>query len=325
MFPVTYSTLACEALMTRVLPKYDIGPVASCQMWNRGLSDIYLVNTPSNTYILRVSHAHWRTKTEIIFELELLAFLHQRQIPVAPPLPAKDEKLCIEINAPEGIRYAALFTYAPGQVALGDLSPTQGSQLGETVARLHRTAADFRSQAVRRPLTLDYLLDDSVAAIAPFLDSRPSDLTYLTNTVDSIKELLHDFPQSTPFWGICWGDPHSGNAHFTQDGQITLFDFDQCGYGWRAFELAKFLQVSIRTGMGRGIREAFLKGYQSIQAVTDPELAALQTFTQTAHIWMWAISLNTAKLHHYSKLDQSYFTHRLEQLKMLKSPEWQLF
>ncbi|WLT40042.1 hypothetical protein NON20_10690 [Synechocystis sp. B12] len=27
-----------------------------------------------------------------------------------------------------------------------------------------------------------------------------------------------------------------------------LFDFDQCGMGWRAFDIAKFLQVSMQSG-----------------------------------------------------------------------------
>ena len=325
VFPVTYSTLACDALMVRVLPYYGIESVTNCQLWNRGLSDVYIVETAAEAYILRISHAHWRTKSEIMFELELLLHLQQRQIPVAPPLTTADGRLCIDIQAPEGSRYATLFTYAPGQVAIGDLSRTQGYRLGETVAQLHQAATDFRSQAQRQTLTLDYLLDDSLTAIAPFLRTRLDDLTYLNTVIDSIKAQLQDFPQEPPYWGICWGDAHSGNAHFTSDNQITLFDFDQCGYGWRAFELAKFWQVAIRTGMGQCIRDAFLKGYQSIQAVTELELAALQTFTQAAHIWMWAICLNTAKLHHYSMLDPSFFTHRLEQLKMLRSPEWQLF
>ena len=194
-----------------------------------------MVNTPTTPYVLRVSHAHWRTKSEIDFELELLVFLRQRHIPVACPIPTHSGDLSIEINAPEGKRYATLFTYAPGQVALGDLNLAQGHKLGETVAQLHQVAVDFHSQAYRHPLTLDYLLDDSLEAIAPFLQHRSQDLAYLVRVIDQIKTQLQDFPQDPPFWGICWGDPHSGNAHFTDDNHVTLFDFDQCGYGCAGF------------------------------------------------------------------------------------------
>jgi Ser/Thr protein kinase RdoA (MazF antagonist) len=124
---------------------------------------------------------------------------------------------------------------------------------------------------------------------------------------------------------VCWGDPHSGNAHFTPDNSVTLFDFDQCGYGWRAFEMAKFLEISLRTGTSRKIRDAFFNGYQAIEPLTEFEVNSLQAFTQVAHFWVWSISLSFAKIHNYSRLDRTYFSLRLERLKRLRAPEWQLF
>ncbi len=325
IFPVTYSTLASDAIVHQVLPAYDIGQATSCQLWHRGLSDVYFIEMPTTHYVMRVSHAHWRSKAEIAFELELLVFLKEHNIPVASPLVTTAGDLYIEIKAPEGQRYAALFEYAPGQIAQGDLDQLQGYTLGETVARIHKAATDFQPHSQRQPLTLDYLLDDSLEVIAPFLCDRNSDLTYLIDIIDEIKTQLQDIPKEPPYWSICWGDPHSGNAHFTEDNSITLFDFDQCGYGWRAFEIAKFLQTSLRTGMHRKARDAFLEGYQTVQTVTSKELNGLQAFTQTAHIWMWAINLTHAKIHNFSRLNSSYFSHRLAQLKLLHSPDWQLF
>lgn len=325
VFPVSYSTLAIEALVSRVLSCYDIGLVTQCQFWNRGLSDVYLVETATASYVLKVSHVRWRSQSDIDFELDLLDFLRQRRIPVAYPLRSRSGQLAIAVQAPEGTRYAALFIYAPGRVALGDLNPTQGKTLGETVAKLHLAAADFQTQTPRQPLTLNYLLDDSLQLIAPFLQPKPQNLDYLSATIEQIKQQLQGLPQDPPFWGICWGDPHSGNAHFTSDDQVTLFDFDQCGYGWRIFEIAKFFQVALCTGVSKTVRDAFVQGYQSLHQVTEDELSCLQALTQTAHIWTWAIGLNYALTHNYSRLDYHYFKQRLEQLKMLKSPDWQLF
>jgi Ser/Thr protein kinase RdoA (MazF antagonist) len=169
------------------------------------------------------------------------------------------------------------------------------------------------------------LLDDSLKKIAPFLKDRKQDFLYLYDLVEQIKVGLKCLEKKPPFWVVCWGDPHSGNAHFTADNEVTLFDFDQCGYGWRAFDIAKFLQISLRTGISRKLRDAFLSGYQSIDQLTASELTSLQAFTQTAHIWMWAISLETAMLHNWSSLDDSYFSKRLSQLRNLNSHDWQLF
>lgn len=322
-FPVSYSTLACDALVSQILPKYRIEPVQDCQLWHRGLSDIYIIETSIKSYILRVSHHHWRSKSETQFELELLDFLWKQEIPVSHGLRTWDNQLSVEINAPEGTRHAALFTYAPGQVPLGDLNSTQSCQLGQTVARLHQVSKDFHTDHYRSPLTLEYLLDNSVATIAPFLRSPSSDSSDLYSKTEQIRAQLADFPKNSTLWGVCWGDPHSGNTHFTPEGNITLFDFDQCGYSWRIFDIAKFLQVSLQAGLGRSSRDAFLQGYQQISPLTDWEKYALPAFIQVAHIWSWAIALQSAKMYDYSRLDCSYFSRHLQQLKRLESKDWQ--
>lgn len=324
-FPAVYSTLSPQALIELVVNNYDLGSVHRCLLWNRGLSDIYLVESDTHSYILRISHHHWRSRLEIDFELELLDFLHQRQLPVAYPIATTDKALFVTIPALEGERYAALFSYAEGSIPLGDLDSTQSQILGEVLGKLHETGLDFTYPAAPKTLSLDYLLDNSLNAISPFLQENDRDLDYLKYKARDIREKLAILPQKAPYWGICWGDPHSGNTHFTQDNKIAIFDFDQCGYGWRAFDVAKFLQVSLSAGISKKVRDAFFEGYQTIQSLTEIELNCLQALTQTAHLWHWAINIEDAAVHCWSRLDRSYFKKRLEQLKCLDSSSWQLF
>lgn len=324
LFPVVYSTLAGEALVDRVLSQYKLDEVLACRLWNRGLSDIYLVETISALYVLRVSHAHWRNHSATQFELEFLDFLRQRDLPVAYPLTSLDGRLAIEILAPEGKRYAALFIYAPGQIPLGDLNVTQATGLGKALARIHGAGQEFASGSYRQPLSLDYLLDRSVTAIAPFLLDRPEDRDYLQQVADALHGQLHNLPRRSPCWTVCWGDPHSGNVHFTGDDKPTLFDFDQCGYGWRAFDLAKFFQVSMRAGLSRSVRLAFLAGYEAQSPLLVQERQLLGPLTQVAHLWAWAIALDWQQLHSHSRLGQGYFSDRLAQLRYVQSADWKL-
>jgi len=323
IFPISCSTLDVRALITEILSCYPIDTVEKCKFWHRGLSDVYSVKTQTSRYFLRISHQHWRCQTEIEFEVELLDFLHHHQLPIAYPLRTIDGQLFIEINAPEGKRYAVLFVKAPGQVAIGDLNINQSLKLGATVAKIHQVSLNFQPSVQRQPLNSDYLLESSLVAIAPYLKNRPTDLNCLADIVFQLKAQLQNLPHTPPFWGICWGDPHSGNAHFTSDDQITLFDFDQCGYGWRSFDIAKFLQVSLQSGLSKKVREAFLVGYEEINPLTELEKNHIQALTQTAHIWAWAISIINAEQFNYSRLDPGYFTRHLEQLKRLHSPDWQ--
>jgi Ser/Thr protein kinase RdoA (MazF antagonist) len=325
LFPVTYSTLSPDALMTHLLSQYDIGELLSCEFWCRGLSDVYLVETRVAQYVLRVSHAHWRSRAEVGFELELLEFLNQKRVPVAYPLRTKVGELWIAIQAPEGDRYAALFIYAPGCVPIGDLNPAQSYTLGRSVAQLHEVGQGFKSEFVRSPLNLDYLLDQSIEVIQPFMVDRRSDWLSLLETAEDLQRSLSSISTDSRYWVLCWGDPHSGNVHFTSDDRLMMFDFDQCGYGWRAFEVAKFFQVAIRGGVSLQVRSAFLTGYQSRTPLEVWELERLRAFTQVSHIWSWAIALTHAKIHNYCQLDYHFFNRRLEHLKRLRSPDCHLY
>lgn len=316
---VTYSTVALEAVTAAVAQHYDIGVVKNCRFWYHGLSDIYLIETSINRYIFRISHHHWRSRSEILFELEFLTFLRYHQLPVASPLHTKTGELCLEIEAPEGTRYGALFEYAEGSVPLGDCNYTQSHKLGETVAKIHQVSRNFSSSSERSPLTPSLIVDESIRIIAPFLEKQTDHLRTLLSIAGKVKDELEHLPMTPPYWTVCWGDPHSGNAHFTHDDQLMLFDFDQCGYGWRAFDVAKFRQVSLQAGCSHTIREAFLDGYESIIPLTPIELDALQALSMAAFIWGWGIHLNRALYFDYSRLDDYYFNRRLEKLKQLQS------
>ena len=325
VFPAIYSTLSPQALIEGVLVEYEIGAIVKCLFWHRGLSDIYLVKTDARSYILKISHHHWRSESDIRFELEFLDFLHQHQLPVAYPLRTTANKLFVTVNAVEGDRYAALFPFAPGTVPQGDLSIEQSQIMGQTLGKIHQASLEFENSTQRQALNSEYLLDRSLEKIEPYFGDRQEDRDYLQNAVNGIKQQLSFLESSSPPWSVCWGDPHSGNVHFTSDNQITLFDFDQCGYSWRIFDIAKFLQVSLNAGINSRVRDAFFQGYQKIYSLTDAETSSLQCLTKIAHIWAWAISIETVAFHSWSKLDSFYVNRHLNQLKRLSSQEWQLF
>ena len=323
-FPTVYSTLSSEALRIQVLPQFGLGGIQGVHFWHRGLSDVYLIQTQSEQYILRISHHHWRSRGEVYFELEFLAFLQQCGLPISAPLPTHTGRLAVELSAPEGMRYAALFRRAPGDVLMGDLDQEHGRLLGQTLAHMHQASHEFRSSHYRPPLDSDLLLRRSLTTIEPFLGDRPDDWQYLCERVAAIEEMMVRLADQSPLRVVCWGDPHSGNVHFL-NRRPTLFDFDQCGYGLRAFDLAKFLQVSLQAGLNKRNRDAFLAGYRQIVTLTAEEDAALQLLTQAAHIWSWAIGITIGMVHDYSRLTPRYFTQRVQQLRRLNSKDWALF
>lgn len=288
--PVIHSIPSGEALIASVLPNYPISKPHSCLLYKRGLNDTYLVETDRERYILRVYRRGWRTKEEIDFELELLAFLHNKNQPVAYPIGREDGSFPTEIAAPEGKRYAALFSYAPGRAVNEKLDSKQSQRLGEVLAIIHQTLDNFNSSFSRPHLNNEYLLDWAMGKIAPLYQHRRSDIEYLHTQIEQIKTQLEalKLPYIAPAYGICVGDVHSGNAHFNEQNQPTLFDFDQCGYGWRAFDIAKFMHIAI-TWKIDVIRNSFLEGYQAVRQLDTVELASIPIFVKAAHIWVMGI------------------------------------
>lgn len=317
---VIHSIPSGEALEQNVLCHYQLGNFQSCRLLKRGLNDTYLVETEQNRYILRAYRYGWRTKEEIDFELELLDFLHKSNLAVSYPIEKLIGGFTTAIAAPEGTRYTALFSYACGKAVDKKLNSEQSRKLGETVATIHEATNNFKSSFSRPELNNEDLLDASINAVAPLYKHRKTDIEYLYKQAEKLKSKLMalNLPKYPPFHGVCIGDIHSGNAPFTQLNQPTLFDFDQCGYGWRSFDIGKFINTSIAWKIDSKIISSFLDGYQTIRQISNIEVEAMPLFTKIAHLWVMGISASVVgDVLPYGWFTDDWFDNNLKLFKIL--------
>jgi Ser/Thr protein kinase RdoA (MazF antagonist) len=291
LFPVTHSLLSPDALGRYVQTGYAIGEVRSCALLQHNLNDTYVVDATAGRYILRVSQAERatgygrRTREDILFELDLLQHLAHKGVPVAAPLVQRDGTRASAVQAPEGVRHLALFTYAAGEPVT---PPTQTEALargyGAAMAALHTATDDFASTHPRFALDLDFLLAKPLAVVQPYLAHRPDDWRSLSALGAAAAERLAMLQARGLDHGVCHGDAQGGNAHVTPDGTITFFDFDVCGTGWRAYDIAVFFWGAalgkVRLGWDAQTVDrlcaAYLSGYQERRLLgpTDREAIA---------------------------------------------------
>ena len=59
---------------------------------------------------------------------------------------------------------------------------------------------------------------------------------------------------------------------------IALIDFDDCGYGWRMFEIATALLKNRKEPHFDLIRDALIEGYRSKRSLSDEALETLPLF-----------------------------------------------
>lgn len=292
---VARSFIAADSLAEIVEKNYDLDGPVSCKMFSKLLrtqdNDHYRVNAGDASYVLRVyqnGDAIGRRESDYLFELDWLTFLNGRNLPVSYPIPRQDGTLIGKLDAPEGVRYYALFTLASG----AQMSVTNEDQLydvGVYMARIHRASNDFHSSHHRTPLDMAYLLDQPLERINQSWGVRRSaNLDILLASAEDarseLQSLLGDSPGVGDQWGVIGGDFHYISTHF-DGGEPTFFNFDLCGYGWRAYDIAAFLSNTNLLQTSEGLSEAFFAGYYSVRPLTREEHAAVSPFLTLRRIW----------------------------------------
>lgn len=204
----------------------------------------------------------WRTLPNILYEIDVLIYLASNGIPVSKPLPQNDGRIIQTIRAPEGNRHIVLFTYAKGRDPSYETKTDNNAyNYGKAVAKIHKTVQNFTSEHLRFELNLEYLLYTPLKSIKPMLSQREKDWSYLSKLVERIYRQFERLQIKELEQGFCHGDFHGGNAHFSDDGAITFFDFDCCGWGFRAYDIAVFRWGARLKEKGKKLWEPFLQGY----------------------------------------------------------------
>ena len=320
-FPVTYSILSPAALITDVLPDFNIGEVAACQFFTGGFNDTYRIRTArGDTYYMRVYRTLWRTLPDILYELDVLNHLHRKGFPATHPLPRRDGSLCCEITAPEGIRYAALFTEAPGKELSYKQEPEKVAfSYGQAVARLHNAVADFKSPHPRFHIDLDLLIETPLRNITPFLAHRPDDWEYLQSFAKNLQNQILELPSSQLEQGYCHGDLQGYHANLGANGVLTFFDFDCGGYGYRAYDLAVFRWCG-RLEDQEAVRWApYLNGYCRTRPLAGLDVQAIPLFVGARYIWHMGVHTQNAYNWGCEWLGDTYFDEKLKYLRALEN------
>ena len=311
----TYSQLSSDSVCHEASLHYELSNVANCKFYVLGLHDNYLIDCEDEKYFLRIYRNDWRSPQEIQFELELLTYLDAKGVSAGIPLATKAGKLSFSIDSPEGKRTAALFSYADGHAPGNKISVEESALLGKTIANVHQVTETFETNSVRQMLDIPYLLDASILAMKPFIDAEA--LGYITSLQSKLNDTAPTLPKEAGVFGICLGDVNPTNFHINDRKEITLFDLDQCGYGYRSFEIGKFISSVHASHMKGAVADAFLKGYQQLRQLSNEELLAIPYFEILSVIWVTAIhAYNVDRIGH-KYLEKPFWDRRLAILKEL--------
>jgi Ser/Thr protein kinase RdoA (MazF antagonist) len=316
----TYSQLSADSVRQLVADHYQfIGPL-HCKYYVLGLHDNYLIENLNEKYILRIYRNDWRSPNEANFELELLAFLHERNAQVASPILTASGEWSFHIDSPEGDRIAALFPFAKGKAPGNVISIEQCVLLGRAVSDVHHIADSFKTQYARPELDVHHLVDESIELIAPFIEAEEQ--FYMASLRQQLRRDWPNIPKDIGIFGICIGDVNATNFHIDDKQHITIFDFDQCGYGFRAFEIGKFISSLNLNSEKSSLKNAFLEGYQEKRLLIPAELEAISYFELVSVIWVMSIHAKNANRIGYKYLEKPFWDKKIAVLKELEGQQY---
>lgn len=301
-------SLPCQETIKKMIAKHYQLQLKDSLLIKSGISDTYQLITKEKNYILKIYKKDWRKIEEILFEMEMLLHLKARGIPVAEPIPTKNSQHFFEVDAPEGKRYAVVFAFCSGQ-SLYELVPFDAAlaqKYGQITAKVHQSMDDFRPQYPRFSIDRKRLLDEP-AALANQLFARHPQVHFLKEAEDKIGGKLEGLRREDFDFGIIHGDVDPGNVHFTADGQISIFDFDLCAYGWRAWDLTVFLWECRWSKWGDKIAAAFLRGYKSTRTLRDKDQDLIPWLMPLRGIWYLGLLAKNKNSWGGARIKNSYF------------------
>ncbi len=302
---------------------YRFDETPRCERVVRIANDVARVLVSGRAYWLKLSNKTVRPLDELEAEAEIVAGLAARGLGVAAPVRRADGCYAGTLELPEGPCPAVLFDEAPG-VEVAAATAAQAEALGRSIARLH-LAHDVPGAARRDRIDGDALATGPLGWVQPWLrQARGAGAPVALEALAAEMSARAWPPGATAPLpdGLCHGDLQLDNVRFDGDAP-TLFDFEACGVGPCAYDLACYWRKHIAlTPAGeappRAEWDALLRGYASVRPLAPAELRAVPALATLRAIWVMALPASPrARWGRDWLIDPEYFAAHLAMLAHL--------
>ena len=280
-----------------------------------GANRNFLVTSQGRRYVFRVYTDHdfyVRNPDAYRYELDLLVYLREYELPVPEPVKRLDrERLSVmgaasntSTGAPSdprdvstagpqpGARCGALFHFFEGEEHVTwhpEVNEPVVISFGAAVAEIHQRADQFARPYCRHHFDLQYLLDGPLQTLESILtERRGQDLAFFKKYADQMRRQISALGKGKDIYGLIHADLHVGNILYHPENGYCILDFDQCAFGWRAYDVATFLyniNETVPDHLTDEIWRCFLEGYNQVRPLTRAELDCLPVFANAWTLW----------------------------------------
>ncbi|GAA3104169.1 phosphotransferase enzyme family protein [Streptosporangium carneum] len=259
-------------------------PDAEVTLINVSENATYRVDDPATgrRSILRVHRLGYHSTTAILSELAWLEAL-RREAGIATPsvLPAPGGRRVLTVPGAQP-RDCVMFEFLPGTEPPRERLVPDFERLGALTARMHRHARSWRPPSWFTRFHWDH--DAALGAESRW--GRWQDGTGVDPEVSAVlgrldgelRERLRRFGRSPERYGLIHADLRLANLLVTDDGPPSVIDFDDCGFGWRLYDLAAALSFIEHDPQAPEMVASWVRGYRTVLDLPAEDEAEIWTF-----------------------------------------------
>nr|WP_188889850.1 phosphotransferase [Paenibacillus radicis (ex Gao et al. 2016)] len=242
--------------------------------------------------ILRISYLPDRSREDFLAELEYIRYLFEHGVMVSDVVPSLKDNLLEEIVHHNHTFFICLFKKAKGKMlAENHYQYREGVPIteyfyncGKVLGKLHKLSKEYIPAVHRR-----YSFFDKYNA--EYIDKLiPDSLSHLKKKMVELLKTLEGLERDSESYGMLHFDLNDGNYSIDFDnGDITVYDFDNSCFGWYMYELADiwingvgWVQFEPDAGKRKQFMDDYyatvLEGYRSETRIENSMLEKLQLF-----------------------------------------------
>lgn len=253
---------------------------------------VFKVTAPSGqVFALRIHRHGYHSRVQLESELLWMESLAADCIATPAVIATQSGERVAEIKAPNGeVRNCTLLAWLDGNL-FDDLGRVEKGvvvelksryrQLGALAARLHNQGESWQppSQFERHAWDSEGLLGDDPLWGKfwqhPLLSDAQRKLVLKARLV--LQLLLKQLGQGSDCYGLIHADFLPENI-LLEDGNLSLIDFDDCGYGWYLFEMATSLFPKISEPYFDDLQQSYVDGYRSERELSAEDVEIFPAF-----------------------------------------------
>lgn len=288
------------AILSDALNRYGAEPESAVAL--DGFENfIYEIQVDDQARILRIAHSLHRSSDQIEGELDWIQYLARHQVNIPRALPSRSGRLVEVIPASDGSHFSAMmFEKAAGHPPRrADWEDGLPGSLGRLLGKMNALSAGYPlpETRIQRPHLL-VELDGFAERYLPRGEEK------VIEKYNQLLTWMKALPTSPDVYGMVHQDAHGGNF-FIEDGKITLFDFDDCLFGWYAYDVAMaFMYVlplhcsAQDADFGMRFLSEFLGGYRQEAQISREWLARIPYFLKLREIDLYIAIHRSMDLDH---------------------------